>query len=108
MEHLPVVRVRRRRRFSLLTKYVIKYRGAHVFNPSNIGLVAAFVVLGSTWVEPLDFWWAPLNASMLAAYAVILAGGLLITARLRLLAAAAAFWVTLAAGVGLLAGPVIA
>jgi hypothetical protein len=41
---------------------------------------------------------------MLAAYAVILAGGLLITARLRLLAAAAAFWVTLAAGVGLLAG----
>ena len=32
---------------SLLTKYVIKYRGSHVFNPSNIGLVVAFVVLGS-------------------------------------------------------------
>ena len=51
--------------FSLLTKYVIRYRGSHVFNPSNIGLVVAFVVLGSTRVEPLDFWWAPLNVWML-------------------------------------------
>ena len=51
-----------------------------MFNPSNIGLVVAFVVLGSTRVEPLDFWWAPLNAWMIAAYAVILVGGLLITA----------------------------
>ena len=50
---------------SLLTKYVIKYRGTHVFNPSNIGLVVAFVVLGSSRVEPLDFWWAPLNVWML-------------------------------------------
>ena len=47
--------------FSLLTKYVIKYRGTHVFNPSNIGLVVAFIVLGETRIEPLDFWWAPLN-----------------------------------------------
>ena len=28
---------------SLLSKYVIKYRGSHVFNPANIGLVVAFV-----------------------------------------------------------------
>jgi Na+-translocating ferredoxin:NAD+ oxidoreductase RnfD subunit len=89
--------------FSLGTKYVIRYRGSHVFNPSNIGLVVAFLVLGSTRVEPLDFWWAPLNAWMFVAYAVILLGGLLITTRLRLLAAAATFWITLAAGVGLLA-----
>jgi hypothetical protein len=60
-------------------------------------------VLGSTRVEPLDFWWAPLNAWMVAAYAVILVGGLLITRRLKLLALAAAFWLTLAAGIGLLA-----
>ncbi len=89
---------------SLLTKYVIRYRGTHVFNPSNIGLVVVFVVLGSTRVEPLDFWWAPLNSWMIVAYAVILVGGLLITRRLRLLAAAAIFWIALAAGVGLLAG----
>ena len=89
--------------FSLATKYLIKYRGTHVFNPSNIGLVLAFVVLGSTRIEPLDFWWAPLAGPMAAAYAVILTGGLLITRRLHLLALAATFWVTLAIGVGLLA-----
>jgi Na+-translocating ferredoxin:NAD+ oxidoreductase RnfD subunit len=88
---------------SLLSKYVVRYRGSHVFNPSNIGLVVAFVVLGSSRVEPLDFWWAPLNPWMLAAYAVILVGGLLITRRLHLLALAASFWIVFALGLGLLA-----
>jgi Na+-translocating ferredoxin:NAD+ oxidoreductase RnfD subunit len=89
--------------FALLTKYLIRYRGSHVFNPSNVGLVVAFLVLGSARVEPLDFWWAPLDGGMIAAYAVILIGGVLITRRLDLLAAAATFWFALAAGVGLLA-----
>jgi Na+-translocating ferredoxin:NAD+ oxidoreductase RnfD subunit len=88
---------------SLLTKYVIKYRGSHVFNPSNIGLVVAFIVLGITRVEPLDFWWAPLNVWMITAYAVIIGGGLLITRRLKLLELAATFWIALTVGVGLLA-----
>jgi Na+-translocating ferredoxin:NAD+ oxidoreductase RnfD subunit len=90
--------------FALLTKYVIRYHGSHVFNPSNIGLVVAFIVLGSTRIEPLYFWWAPLNVWMALAYVVIIGGGLLITRRLRLLGLAAAFWFTLAAGVGILAG----
>jgi hypothetical protein len=88
---------------SLLTKYVIRYRGSHLFNPSNIGLVAAFLLLGSTRVEPLDFWWSPLDAPMIAAYALILIGGVLITRRLHLLAAATIFWVVFAGGVGLVA-----
>jgi len=88
---------------SLLTKYVIRYRGVHVFNPSNVGLVVAFVLLGSTRIEPLDFWWAPMGPAMLAAYAVIVVGGLLITRRLHLLPMAAAFWVGLAIGLGVLA-----
>jgi Na+-translocating ferredoxin:NAD+ oxidoreductase RnfD subunit len=90
--------------FSLLTKYVIRYRGNHVFNPSNIGLVIAFIVLGSSRVEPLDFWWGPLDGWLLLAYAVIIGGGLLITRRLRLLGLAAAFWLTLLVSVGVLAG----
>jgi len=90
--------------FSLLTKYVIRYRGNHVFNPSNIGLVVAFVVLGSTRVEPLDFWWGPLSIWLVIAYAVIVGGGLLITRRLRLLGLAAAFWLTLLVSLGVLAG----
>ena len=88
---------------SLLTKYLFRYRGSPVFNPSNVGLVVAFLALGSTRVEPLDFWWSPLDGPMTLAYAVILVGGVLITRRLDLLAAAATFWLGLAAGVGLLA-----
>ncbi len=88
---------------SLLTKYVIKYRGSHVFNPSNVGLVAAFLILGSTRVEPLDFWWGPLDGWLVLSYAIILTGGLLITSRLKLLGMSAAFWVAFAAGLGILA-----
>ena len=89
--------------FSLLTKYAIRYRGSHVFNPSNVGLVIVFLVFGSTRVEPLDFWWAPLDLGMLAAYAVILVGGVIITRRLQLLASALTFWLVFAAGIGVLA-----
>jgi hypothetical protein len=90
--------------FSLLTKYLVRYRGNHVFNPSNVGLVVAFLVLGSDLIEPLDFWWAPLDPWMALAYLVILIGGLLITKRLRLLALAVTFWLGLGAGVGALVG----
>jgi hypothetical protein len=88
---------------SLLSKYLIRFRGGHVFNPSNVGLVLAFVVLGSNVVEPLDFWWAPLELWMGLAYLVILAGGLLVTGRLRLLPMALAFWVAFTGAIGLLA-----
>ncbi|MBV9580597.1 MAG: hypothetical protein JO057_18600, partial [Chloroflexi bacterium] len=86
----------------LLSKYAFRYRGAPLFNPSNIALVAAFVVLGTSRVEPLDFWWAPPDAWMVLAYAVIVTGGLLITWRLKLLAVAASFWLTLAVGLAIL------
>ena len=88
--------------FSLITKYLIQYRGSHVFNPSNVGLVAAFLILGSEVIEPLDFWWAPFDPWMASAYLIILVGGLLITARLRLLAVAMSFWLLLAAGLAVL------
>src|SRR5437763_11274328 len=46
---------------ALLSKYVIEWKGKHVFNPSNIGLVAVFLVLGRSRVEPLDFWLGPMS-----------------------------------------------
>ena len=88
---------------SLLTKYLIRYRGSPIFNPSNVGLVVTFVVLGSTRAEPLDFWWAPLNVWMVLAYAVIVLGGVAITARIGMLRGAIAYWLTLAAGTALVA-----
>jgi hypothetical protein len=88
---------------AISTKFVIRRRGQHVFNPSNVGLVAAFLILGSGLVEPLDFWWAPLGPWMLLAYVVIIGGGVAITRRLRLLEMAAVYWVVLAAGLAVLA-----
>jgi len=89
---------------SVLTKHVLRWRGSHLFNPSNVGLVAVFLLLGSDVVEPLDFWWAPLGPWMIVAYVVILGGGIAITRRLSLLGMAATFWVVLAVGLGVLAG----
>ena len=89
--------------FGLLTKYVIRTGRGHVFNPSNIALALAFLVFGSRRIEPLDFWWGPLRAPMVLAYAVIFVGGLFICRRLRLIAMGLAFWITLAAGMAVLA-----
>src|SRR5690606_3226943 len=36
---------------SVLTKHLIRFRGEHLFNPSNVGLVAVFLLLGSEVVE---------------------------------------------------------
>jgi Na+-transporting NADH:ubiquinone oxidoreductase subunit NqrB len=63
---------------SLLSKYVVRLRGEHVFNPSNIGLVLCFLALGESRAEPLDFWWGPMSAWMGAALAIIVFGGLAI------------------------------
>lgn len=85
--------------FSLMTKFIVRRQGSHLFNPSNVGLVIAFIVLGSRRVEPLDFWWAPIsNPAMIIAYAVILVGGTLITRRLGLLVTVVSFWITLCIG----------
>ena len=89
--------------FGLLTKYTVRFRSGHVFNPSNIALILAFIILGSDRVEPLDFWWAPLGWAMVAAYAVIFIGGVYICSRLRLIGMGVAFWSSLAVGIGVLA-----
>ncbi|HEY7382022.1 MAG TPA: FG-GAP-like repeat-containing protein, partial [Gaiella sp.] len=88
---------------ALLSKYVIRFRGRHVFNPSNFGLVLCFLVLGAARAEPLDFWWAPMSAWMVLALGIIVAGGLAILARLHLLGIAVGFWLAFAAGIGVLA-----
>lgn len=88
---------------SLLTKYTIRSQGRQVFNPSNVGLVVAFVLLGSGRIEPLHLWWRRLDAVMLLAYGIILVGGVIITYRLRMLSLLTAFWLTLVVGLTSLA-----
>src|SRR3984893_2662392 len=69
----------------MASKYLIRWRGRHIFNPSNVALVLAFVALGPQRTEPLDLWWIPIGPWMIATYAILIVGGLLIAWELRLL-----------------------
>ena len=88
---------------ALLSKYVIRVRGSHVFNPSNIGLVLCFLLLGSERSDPLALWWGPLSPALVFALVLIVVGGFLILRRLHLLEIAIGFWLAFAAGIGVLA-----
>jgi Na+-translocating ferredoxin:NAD+ oxidoreductase RnfD subunit len=88
---------------SILSKYVFRWRGEHIFNPSNIGLVLCFLLLPRTKAAPLDFWWGPMSVWLAVALAIIVAGGFAILRRLKLLRVALGFWVTFAASIGVLA-----
>jgi Na+-translocating ferredoxin:NAD+ oxidoreductase RnfD subunit len=88
---------------SLLSKHVIRWRGEHIFNPSNIGLVVCFLALGRSRAAPLDFWWGPTSVWLALALAIIVAGGFAILGRLKLLRVAVGFWVSFAAAIGVLA-----
>ncbi|MDH5333072.1 MAG: hypothetical protein OEW65_04250, partial [Thermoleophilia bacterium] len=88
---------------ALLSKHLVRFRGSHVFNPSNLGLVACFLLLGPERADPLALWWGPLSVWLALALAIIVTGGLAILARLRLLAMAVGFWLVFAAGAAVLA-----
>ena len=88
---------------SLLSKHVVRWRGEHIFNPSNIGLVVCFLALGRNRAAPLDFWWGPTSVWLALALAVIVLGGFAILWRLKLLRVAIGFWVSFAAAIGVLA-----
>jgi ASPIC and UnbV/FG-GAP-like repeat len=88
---------------SLLSKYLIQFRGGHVFNPSNFGLVLCFLLLGPERADPLDFWWGPMSPALALALAIIVIGGLAILSRLRLLEIAVGFWLAFAAALAVLA-----
>jgi len=88
---------------SLLSKYLIRVDGRPLFNPSNFGLVLAFLVLGSRRAEPLDFWWVRPGIALALALTLIIAGGLVLAWRVKMLGLSTSFWLTYAAALGLLA-----
>ena len=88
---------------ALLSKYVIVFRGRHVFNPSNFGLVLCFLLIGPKRADPLPFWWGPMSVWLVLALVLIVGGGLAILRRLRLTVIALGFWLTFAAGIAVLA-----
>ena len=88
---------------AMASKYLVKFRGKHVFNPSNFALVLTFAILGSTRVEPLQFWWGPLSPALVIVLLVIVVGALAVLLRVGMLAVAVIFWFVFAAALGVLA-----
>jgi Na+-translocating ferredoxin:NAD+ oxidoreductase RnfD subunit len=88
---------------ALLSKHVLVWRGAHIFNPSNIGLVICFLTLDRTRAAPLDFWWGPMSPWLVVALVVIVGGGFAILLRLHLLRVALGFWISFAAALAVVA-----
>ena len=88
---------------AVLSKYVIRAGDRPLFNPSNLGLVVVFVILGARFADPQDLWWGPMTPGLALTYAVIVVGGLVITRRLGLLAVSVTFWTVFAALVAVLA-----
>ncbi|HXJ47941.1 MAG TPA: hypothetical protein VNF91_02115, partial [Candidatus Acidoferrum sp.] len=90
----------------MATKYLIRWRGRHIFNPSNVALVVAFIALGPRYTEPLDLWWIPMGPWMIVTYAILVVGGVFIGWRLGLLGMEIAFMASFAIFVALALAPV--
>ncbi|HSS92405.1 MAG TPA: hypothetical protein VLR46_00285 [Candidatus Dormibacteraeota bacterium] len=90
----------------MATKYLIRWHGQHIFNPSNVALVLAFVVLGPQHTEPLDLWWIPMGPWMIATYAILIVGGLLIAWELKLVGLVLGFMIGFAVFTAVALAPV--
>jgi Na+-translocating ferredoxin:NAD+ oxidoreductase RnfD subunit len=91
---------------SMASKYLIRWKGRHIFNPSNLGLVLAFVALGPQYTEPQDLWWIPLGPWMIVTYAILIGGGLFIGWELKLLGLELGYMAAFALFVALALAPV--
>src|SRR3981081_2934755 len=91
---------------SMASKSLIRWKGRHIFNPSNLGLVLAFVALGPQYTEPLDLWWIQMGPWMIVAYAILIGGGLLIGWELKLLGLELGYMIAFAVFVALAGAPV--
>ena len=80
---------------AVASKFLVRIRGKHVFNPTNGALVAMMLLTGEVWVSPGQWGSAAVFAFLLAA-----AGGLVVNRAAR----ADVTWAFLAAHVTLLVG----
>jgi Na+-transporting NADH:ubiquinone oxidoreductase subunit NqrB len=83
---------------AMSSKFLLRVRGKHVYNPANLGVIVALSLLPGTWVSPGQ--WG--NDLALAVWLVML--GTIVTARARRLDVS---WVFLAAFLGLVAARVL-
>jgi Na+-transporting NADH:ubiquinone oxidoreductase subunit NqrB len=80
---------------TIASKFVLRIRGKHIFNPTNFGIVAAMAVTGGVWVSPGQWGSVAFFAFLMACL-----GGLVVNraARSDVTYAFAAFYMTLVFG----------
>lgn len=88
---------------AMLSKYLVRPSGRHVYNPSNIGLVACLLVVGAGSVFPQYLWWGPLGAPVGAALAIIVVGAFVVLRPVRMWPMALCFLVPFAVAIAGLA-----
>ncbi len=77
-------------------KYVIRRGPRHVYNPSNLGLVAVLLLAGTPKVAPMFLWWGPFDGWLLAVYLLVVLGGAWVLRPLGLLPVVGGFLLTFA------------
>jgi len=85
------------------SKFLIRPGGRHVYNPSNLGLVLIFILVGPPRVYPQYLWWGAPGLGVVLAYLVIVAGAIWVLSSLRMIPLAVTFLVSFAALVSALA-----
>jgi hypothetical protein len=79
---------------SLGSKYLIRVRGGHIFNPSNVGLVWVLLVIGPVHVYPQYLRWGPIGTPLTLALIVIAFGAVWVMSSVRMAPMAVAFLFT--------------
>ncbi|MEZ5262450.1 MAG: hypothetical protein R2755_11900 [Acidimicrobiales bacterium] len=87
---------------SLLSKHLLRVAGRHVFNPSNLGLVVALLLLGVQRADVQVLYWGPWRPGLAAAVAVIVLGAVAVGLRAGVWVVGAVYLASLAAWLGLL------
>ncbi|MEA2683136.1 MAG: enediyne biosynthesis protein [Chloroflexota bacterium] len=85
------------------SKYLVRFRGRHVYNPSNLGLVLCLLVAGPLDVFPQYLWWGNVTPALLIAFVLILVGAAWVLVPLRMVPMAFAFLVPFFTGMALFA-----
>jgi len=90
---------------AIASKFTLRVRGKHVFNPTNLALVAMMLVTGSVWVSPGQW-----GSGVVFAFLLASAGGLVVNraARADVTGAFLACYATLLAGRSLWLGEPLA
>jgi enediyne biosynthesis protein E5 len=59
---------------SILSKYIVRINGKHIFNPSALGIVAAILLTGKAWVSPGQW-----GSGIVILFAVLCLGFIVVT-----------------------------